>query len=522
MSITTSVDRMSLLSPKEFKILENLSKLTYCNPFLPERIEFESKLLGIENRAKSSVWSHSADVNDYWEASEKISLLIQPMVKKIHGKLVSGVECTQREFELFEDLLVYHLYDELRPAISEKLEAVGLNAGTDFSNLWREFSNRVEFFTSFDTKGKRFQTLANPAHVFACYFQIKRLFINTFFCIVGSSLPAAKLRAAIWQSVITHNIRRYERSLYLQMGDIPTLISGPSGTGKELVAKSIAMSRYIPFNVSSGKFEEADCMTMQAINLAALSPTLIESELFGHTKGAFTGASHDRQGLFESCSNLGTVFLDEIGELDCSFQVNLLRVLQTRTFQRLGDLATRNFQGKVIAATNRDLAHEMSEGNFREDLYYRLCADMIETPSLREQLRDKPDDLFHLVLHLAQQLTELDYKDLASEATDWIYKNLGQNYDWPGNVRELEQCLRNIMIRGEYRPANQKPTSFQTELVDDYLGCSLTAEELLSRYCTMIYAATGSYEESARRLKMDRRTVKSKVDTELLARINAG
>ena len=177
------------------------------------------------------------------------------------------------------------------------------------------------------------------------------------------------------------------------MGDVTTLVIGPSGTGKELVARSIGLARYIPFDPAGGCFAESFAESFHAVNLSALSPTLIESELFGHRKGSFTGAVVDRQGWFEVCPPLGTVFLDEIGELDPTIQVKLLRVLQSRGFQRMGETSDREFHGKIIAATNRDLAAAMRGGQFREDFYYRLCADVIHTPSLREQLAEAPDDL---------------------------------------------------------------------------------------------------------------------------------
>src|SRR5439155_14349722 len=122
-------------------------------------------------------------------------------------------------------------------------------------------------------------------------------------------------------------------------------------------------------------------------------PTLIETELFGHRKGAFTGAVADRPGWLEVCPPFGTVFLDEIAETQAAIQVKLLRVVQTRTFQRVGETQDRPFRGKIVAATNRDLAAEMQAGRFRPDLYYRLCSNVIETPSLAAQLREAPDEL---------------------------------------------------------------------------------------------------------------------------------
>ena len=214
------------------------------------------------------------------------------------------------------------------------------------------------------------------------------------------------------------------------------------------------------------------------------------------------------------------MFLDEIGEVDPAIQVKLLRVLQTRTFQRLGDTADRVFPGKLVAATNRDLGVAMRAGRFRADLYYRLCADLILTPTLQEQLHDAPGELGTLLRFIAQRVAgDAEAEALAGEAEGWIAAHLGPAYPWPGNVRELEQCVRNVMIRGEYRPTEVAPVGPREGLAEAFVSGALTAEELLRRYCTLVYARTGSYQETARRLGLDRRTVKDRVDPALLAEL---
>ncbi len=361
-------------------------------------------------------------------------------------------------------------------------------------------------------------------HLFAWGFQIRRSFHHTFRQIYGGSMPAARLRAAVWQSIFTHDSARYRRALYDRMEDIPTLITGESGTGKELVARAIGLSRYIPFDAEREIFTDDYTQCFQPLNLSALSPTLIESELFGHRRGAYTGALEDRVGWFETCGPRGSVFLDEIGELDPAIQVKLLRALQSRTFQRIGETEERRFLGKVIAATNRDLVDEMHGGRFREDLYYRLCADLIRTPTLREQLRDSPEDLRNLLLILARRIAgDEEALPLAEETEGFILKELGSDYAWPGNVRELEQCVRNVLIRKEYRPpaSPRSASAHDSALAADLEAGELSAEALLTRYCTHVYARTGSYEEAARRLGLDRRTVKAKIDADLLARLQA-
>jgi DNA-binding NtrC family response regulator len=300
------------------------------------------------------------------------------------------------------------------------------------------------------------------------------------------------------------------------------LIQGESGTGKELVARAIGLSRFIPFDPRSRSFSEDYVSVFHPLNIAALPSTLVESELFGHKRGAFTGALADREGWLETCRARGTVFLDEIGELAADIQIKLLRALESRGFNRLGETKERRFLGKIVAATNRDLAAEMAEGRFRPDLYYRLCADVIRTPTLREQLRDAPEDLSNLLLVVAARLVgEQEAESLVSEAQDWIRRELGPDYDWPGNVRELEQCVRNLLIRRAYQPPRLGPPAPERELLDAVTAGSLSADELLRRYCTLVYARTGSYESAARQLGLDRRTVKAKVDRGLLEALRA-
>jgi transcriptional regulator with PAS, ATPase and Fis domain len=311
-------------------------------------------------------------------------------------------------------------------------------------------------------------------------------------------------------------MRRYWRTLYSRMGEFVTLITGRSGTGKELAARAIAQARYLIFDERSLRFEGDQRPIFFPINISALSPTLVESELFGHRRGSFTGAIADRKGWLEMCPAHGSVFLDEIGDLDPSIQVKLLRVIETRTFHAVGESTTREFKGKLIAATNRDLAARMRDGLFREDLYYRLCSDQIVTPPLADQLRESPQILNELVLYMSRRVAGPDASELASDVTreviTWIEDNLPLHYPWPGNYRELEQCVKNVLIRRDYRPSQIRPASHMEELQRDFTAGRLKAEDLICRYASLVYGQTGSYEETARRIGLDRRTIKAKVD----------
>ena len=189
--------------------------------------------------------------------------------------------------------------------------------------------------------------------------------------------------------------------------------------------------------------------------------------------------------------------------------------LETRRFSAVGDTAAREFSGKLIAATNRDLPSEIRAGRFREDLYYRLCADQIKTPSLREQIVDSPQVLHELLEFTVRRVVGHDAGRTLAEVQKWVEAKLPRNYPWPGNYRELEQCVRNIVIRRSYEPMAdpaRDPTSAAT-LFQRIENGALAADELVSHYAAMVYLKVGSYEETARRLRLDRRTAKSKVET---------
>ena len=504
------------LEDPDRQLAEAISRLAYCNPFLPERIEFERQALGDAFVPGGTLW-HAAGLPEPPPNVGALRERAAALVERLAARLAAQARPSAAALSLYEDVVIYLLfarYDE------DFYGLIDERAATAPVAFYRKFRQDVERLLQ--TPRARLVADRDVPHLFAGFFQIRRAFHYIFHNIIGNSPPIVRLRATVWQSIFTRDIRRYRRSLYQRMGDVATLITGPSGSGKELVAQAIGLARYIPFDAERQAFVENFAGSFYALNPSALSPTLIESELFGHRRGAFTGAVQDRAGWLEVCRPLGTVFLDEIGELEPALQVKLLRVLQTRTFQRLGDTRDRRFHGKIIAATNRDLATEMAAGRFRKDLYYRLCSDIVVTPALEEQLRAAPGERGALVRFLARRVAgEAEAEPLAEETERWIDAQLGDGYRWPGNVRELEQCVRNVMIRGEYQPPHEARVSGRQRVAEEMLAGSLNADELLRRYCTLVYAETRSYQETARRLDLDRRTVKDKVDPELLARLES-
>ncbi len=492
----------------QWPLAQKLAEIVYCNPFEESRWDLERECLGKEYQERSRYVGPGEAEELLAPNLKRLLGLALSLMEPARAKLAKAKEVGEAERVTYENLVhfvVYHefmeKYDKL---IESSLAGKPQPGGVSF---FYEYRDRQRYFLSVHA-ATRFSPEQEGLY-FALYFQLRRAWLNIYRYLVGGSEAISALRGRIWSSCFTHDMRRYQRSLYSRMSDIVTLITGPSGTGKELVARAVGMSRFVPYDLKNGKFAVDFGAAFYPLNLSALSPTLIESELFGHRKGAFTGALQDREGYFEECGSYGTVFLDEIGETDSSIQVKLLRVLQTRQFQRLGDTSLRPFVGKVMAATNRDLPDEIAGGNFREDFYFRLCADRIRTPGLREVLEGKGGELEVLVRHIAFKVAgPQDGESLAEEATAWISKNLGQAYRWPGNFRELEQCVRNILIHGRYEAEDLGVSRGDAQRVQDGADGALTANQLLSRYAQEVYRRGGSYEETARVLQVDRRTAK--------------
>ena len=220
----------------------------------------------------------------------------------------------------------------------------------------------------------------------------------------------------------------YQVTRDLAVSGVPVMITGESGTGKELVAAAI-----------HNEGDRAEKLFVP-VNCGALPENLLESELFGHVKGAFTGAIRDKKGRFELADG-GTIFLDEIGDITPAMQVKLLRVLQDGAFQRLGDEKTVKADVRVIAATHKDLEKEIAAGRFREDLFYRLCVVPLHIPPLRERRNDIP----LLARHFIKQVTAEEKREevgIAPETMDILIA-----YDWPGNVRELQNVIRYMLVR---------------------------------------------------------------------------
>jgi two-component system response regulator HydG len=294
--------------------------------------------------------------------------------------------------------------------------------------------------------------------------------------------------------------------LLLKLADTEAtvLVVGETGTGKELVARALHMQS----RRSKGPFI--------AINCAAVPETLLESELFGHVKGAFTDAHNDKVGLFQQASG-GTLFLDEIGEIPPAMQAKLLRALQERKIRPVGGSSEHEFDARIIAATNKDLGREVEEGRFRADLYYRINVVIVEVPPLRE----RGDDLLLLAERFVHDTASRSRKVVRGLSGDAV--RALREYRWPGNVRELQNSIERavalcdgpLVTASELPPqvrevTEKRPTLPQVVLERDSLP---SLHEVEQRYVRYVLEHTGNNKtHAARLLGIDRKTLQRKLD----------
>jgi two-component system response regulator AtoC len=271
------------------------------------------------------------------------------------------------------------------------------------------------------------------------------------------------------------------------------LITGDSGTGKELVARAIhsqSHRRSKPF---------------VAVSCAALPESLLESELFGHEKGAFTGAYSQKKGKFE-VANRGTLFLDEIGEMSANIQVHLLRVLEEKEFTRVGGNELIKVDVRVISATNKDIKKALANGEFREDLYYRLNVVSVELPLLREREEDIP----LLAQHFLRKFAAENQKEIAGfspEATDFLLK-----YEWPGNVRELENAIERAVILAKSSAIEVADLPQENLLLTHSAPPGESLRQVEKNHILNILSETGgNHSEAARTLGISRATLYNKI-----------
>jgi hypothetical protein len=493
--------KVSLTSP-ERDFFEKIMQAVFVNPFSDARETLDHEIAGLIDRGAVK------------DARQKGLSKLEAM---IHGLDRRGAadfrRYSGRDRELAKYAFLFEAYHRFVERIDEHI-VLQIRSGEDpvpvpFSGVLRNLLESKGF------------SREEALWFFALFFQFRRAYFFIERRMIGRSDSMRRLRCALWDNVFTRDPRVYERRLWSRMEDFSTLLLGETGTGKGTAAAAIGRSGFIPFDVRKNRFCESFTRTFIATNLSRFSEGLIESELFGHKKGAFTGAVESHTGLFGRSSPYGSIFLDEIGEVSIPIQIKLLKILEERTFSPVGSYEKRRFSGRVIAATNRPLDRMIRQGRFRDDFYYRLCSDRIEIPPLRRRIAECPSELEDMVAHAVHKITGQDDSAMAETVAAGVRAAAGDDYPWPGNVRELEQCVRRILLRGSAFFDLPIKGGSGAPFLESVEAMELDARGLLSGYCRRLYRRFKTYEEVSRKTGLDRRTVKKYIGGGVSGRPNA-
>lgn len=471
-----------------------LEQTIFTNPFSNEGMEIHSLI------------SHHGDPPS--QLGQRFSSLLPVLEEhflELDSKGYGNIQLYEGEDRiLFEHAVLFKNYISYTGDIDEVIQQQ-LTVGSESVNV--PFAEKLTM--ELLNRGFNHQ---EACHYLSLFYQFRRAYYFIEEAMVGACASMKKLRLALWNNVFTHDVRIYNEYFLTRMEDFSTLLLGETGSGKGNAAAAIGRSGYIPFDDKKKCFKVSFTDIFTDINLSQYSESLIESELFGHRKGAFTGAIENHKGLFERCSPYGALFLDEIGDVSIPAQIKLLKVLQERIFHPVGSHEQMRFAGRVIAATNRAISDLRQAGNFRDDFFYRLSSDVIIVPSLRQRIAESPEELDLLVNLLIRRMTGKADDELSHIVLQRLRSDLPSNYQWPGNVRELEQAIRRIVLSqhyyGDLAQERNKPRE-----IDFMCGADLTAKELVGSYCKALFERYGTYERVSKITGLDPRTAKKYLDT---------
>lgn len=483
------------LTESDRHFFELVAQAIFANPFSNEREQLNQDILKLEPSI-----SKKKNIEQVMSA---VSLRLDKL-KKTSTTNIDNYNSTDRQ--LLESAILFDIFheycqnfdDHILSQIASPTSTLPLSFAEDMINKMTKhgISNN------------------NALHYFALAFQIRRAFFFINSSLLGTSESMRQLRNQLWNNIFTCDMQRYMNSMWNRMEDFSTLLLGGTGTGKGTAAAAIGRSGYIPFDQKTKCFADIFTTSFVSLNLSQFPESLIESEIFGHRKGAFTGAIDNHKGIFSKCSRHGAIFLDEIGDVSIPVQIKLLQVLQERTFSPVGSHGKETFNGRVIAATNKPLDDLRKKGLFRDDFYYRLCSDQIIVPSLYQRILEDESELEMLLSHILDKLCGDNSKELLSQILKTIHTDIGKEYTWPGNVRELEQATRRILLKGHYEGDFIIKSNNETDrLITNMQDGTLDATELLTGYCKILYSRYPVYGEVARRTGLDWRTVKKHLGT---------
>jgi DNA-binding NtrC family response regulator len=513
--------------PGSLLFLSPVAELHATNPFSPACVELQKAAL-----RERYVPGDSAPPSRGGALSKNLARLSEPLetaLARMASTLAHGVAGTPRELGIYQGAAIYCLWERYGERLQRIIDTDGVDVG-----FYDDFVEDHRFF--FQHPGL---TVPEPRHLLALFYQARRAWYLASTKIRGGSPSAMAVRASLWEASVSAEIGAYAEGLYRRMSRIPVLITGETGTGKDLAAECIGGSRYIPLDPSGRRFVARYAEDFHARSLCEIPRDLLESELFGHRRGTFTGATADKTGFFALPGEHGSLFLDEIGELPEHLQAKLLRPLQNREFLVIGDARPSKILGRLIFATHRDLEALCREGRFREDLLERMNGLRVHMPSLRRMLVESPGEMKGYVRGFVADT--IDGPERIERWTERVLESIRTHEagnPWRRNLRELKHYVeRYVLSNGrDSRPpappettpaaatppadeAPDTPCAPSSEILGPRAKAGeITLDELTRSFVTRVHFLTGlNKAETARRLGCDARKVSRWLDRASLA-----
>lgn len=484
------------LQPGDREYFRNLTEFAFRNPFEKESLALAYKVAGGE-----------------YPTGEHLRAKVFESITQRLEKVTSNGTYTWKDFTGEDQFLVGHalMHDSYYRCFHQFDELILQQLEEDLSDRPVPFAEE-----SIALMRSRGFGLDDCLRYFGLYYQLRRAWYFINHGLIGRSKSMQTLRSHLWRSLFTSFPDIYSNVMVNRMEDFSSFLVGETGTGKGTAAKAIGRSGFIPFDEKKLTFNEDFKHNLIEINLSQFSESLIESELFGHRKGAFTGAVDNHDGIFALCSPHGSIFLDEIGDVSVPIQIKLLKVLEERSFSPVGGHNKLHFYGRIMTATNKSLAELEQKKTFREDFYYRLCSNIIHVPTLRQQIYEDPSTLETLLEHTIERIAGEPVPRLLEVMMDTLEKEVGLDYEWPGNVRELEQAVRSILLTLHYNNHQRGTPGAAHELHQAIEKESVSAQDLVAIYCSTLYRKYGTYEKVAQITRLDPRTVKKHIQSHSL------
>ena len=489
------MERKIALQPGDRDYFRILTEFAFRNPFEKESLELAYKVAGGE-----------------YPAGEQLRSQVFETIKKKIGQVTLNGKFTWKQFAGEDRNLVRFalLHDSYYRCFSKFDDFILRQIKEDLADQPVSFAQEALILMR-----SRDFSVDDSLRYFGFFYQLRRAWYFINHGLIGQSVSMETLRSHLWRSLFTSFPDLYEKVMWNRMEDFSTFLVGETGTGKGTAATAIGRSGFIPFNEKKTTFSEIFTNNFIEINLSQFSESLIESELFGHRKGAFTGAVDDHHGIFALCSPHGAIFLDEIGDVSIPIQIKLLKVLEERSFSPVGGHNKLHFNGRIVTATNKSLIELKQQKTFREDFYYRLCSNVINVPTLRQQIDEDPSTLEALLAHTIQRIAGEPVPELLEIVMHILEREVGLNYGWPGNVRELEQAVRSIILTLHYNKNPSAALSYTNEIHRTIERESVKAQDLVAIYCSILYRKYGTFQKVAQITDLDPRTVKKHIQNQI-------